>query len=78
MINFTVKGIPEALYEALKARAETNRRSINSELIVCLEEALAGRRLNPERLLARVDELRNRVAQHAAAAPYQNPRTDTG
>lgn len=36
----TLKNIPDAVYERLKASAEAHRRSLNSEAIVCLEAAL--------------------------------------
>jgi len=61
MVNFTIKGIPDDLYEALRERADQNRRSINSELLVCLEEALRGTRVSPEEMLARVDAVRERI-----------------
>jgi len=38
--NITLKNIPDAVYERLKAAAIANRRSLNSEAIVCLEAAL--------------------------------------
>ena len=44
MVNFTIKGIPDDLYAGLKGRAAQNRRSINSELLVCLEQTGADRR----------------------------------
>ena len=39
--NFTVKNIPEDVYEKLKARAERNHRSINGEIISVLAAATA-------------------------------------
>ncbi|HEX2095407.1 MAG TPA: Arc family DNA-binding protein [Longimicrobiaceae bacterium] len=44
MANLTVKNIPDELYEQLKRRAAENRRSLNSEAIVCLEQAVAEHR----------------------------------
>lgn len=40
MANLTLKGIPDDLYDQLKARAAENRRSLNSEAIVALENAV--------------------------------------
>jgi plasmid stability protein len=40
MRAITVKGIPDDLYERLKKRAGEERRSINSEILVCIERAL--------------------------------------
>ena len=61
MVTFTLKGIPAELYERLKARAAQNRRSVNSEILVCLEEVLRGQRRDPQELLAEFDEARDRL-----------------
>ena len=61
MTTFTLKGIPEELYERLKRRAAANRRSINGEMLVCLEEALRGKRVDPADMLAKVDSVRERL-----------------
>lgn len=62
MATLTVKNIPADLYERLKASAAEHRRSINSEIVVCLERALASERLDPAAQLARADALRERAA----------------
>ncbi|MBI4332068.1 MAG: Arc family DNA-binding protein [Chloroflexi bacterium] len=36
----TVKNIPNDLYERLKQSAAENRRSINSEIVVCIQRAV--------------------------------------
>jgi antitoxin FitA len=38
--SITVKNIPDDLYQRLKLRAAANHRSINSEIIVCIEQIL--------------------------------------
>ena len=65
MSTITVKNIPPDLYEQLKTRAATNRRSINSEIIVILEQALAPRRIDPDALLAQARQLRERSAAYS-------------
>ena len=40
MPAITVKNIPDDLYENLKLAAQVNHRSINSEIIACLEKEL--------------------------------------
>lgn len=40
MTTITLKNIPDSLYSNLKQAAKTNRRSINSEILVCLEKSL--------------------------------------
>ena len=38
--TLTLKNIPDEVYQRLKASAQTHRRSLNSEAIVCLESVL--------------------------------------
>ena len=64
MSTLTIKNIPPELYKRLKARAAQHRRSINSEVIVCLEQILRSTRLDVSTLLARAREVR-RYTEHA-------------
>jgi plasmid stability protein len=65
MANLTIKNIPEDLYEQLKEQAAFNRRSINSEVIVCIEKAVRGRRVSPESVLETARQLRERSQGYA-------------
>ncbi len=56
--TLTLKNIPDEVYERLKASAETHRRSLNSEAIVCLESVLAPGRMPPSERLTRARALR--------------------
>ncbi|MCO5055223.1 Arc family DNA-binding protein [Thermomonas sp.] len=56
--TLTLKNIPDAVYEQLKATAALNRRSLNSEAIVCLETVLTPGKLAPRERLARARALR--------------------
>ena len=56
--TLSLKNVPDAVYERLKAFAQANRRSLNSEAIVCLESVLARKRLAPSERLPRARELR--------------------
>jgi plasmid stability protein len=56
--SLTLKNIPDAVYERLKAAAELHRRSLNSEAIVCLESVLLPHRVVPDDRLARAREIR--------------------
>jgi antitoxin FitA len=49
MPSITVKNIPPDVYEKLKQSAKTSHRSINGEIIACIERAVQERR--------RVDEI---------------------
>ncbi len=57
--TLTLKNIPDDVYDRLKHSAEINRRSMNSEAIVCLEAALLPTRLTPGERLARARALRS-------------------
>lgn len=50
--TLTLKNIPDEVYERLKASAETHRRSVNSEAIVCLESVLLPDRMAASERLA--------------------------
>lgn len=56
--TLTLKNIPDEVYARLKASAETNRRSLNSEAIVCLESVLLPGRMAADERLARARALR--------------------
>ena len=56
--TLTLKNIPDALYESLKASAEQHRRSLNSEAIVCLESVLLSGALSVQDRLSRARQLR--------------------
>jgi plasmid stability protein len=57
MATITVKNIPDAVYGRLKAAAESNRRSINSEIIIRLERSLGSHRVPTKQLMARISQL---------------------
>lgn len=57
--TLTLKNIPDEVYERLKDSAESHRRSLNSEAIVCLETVLLPGRIAPAERLARARALRN-------------------
>jgi plasmid stability protein len=64
MATITVKNIPDELYEDLKQSAGVNRRSINREVIACIERVVRGQRSDPEVVLARARELRELTRRH--------------
>ena len=64
MPTLTIKNIPTDLYDRLKEKAALHHRSLNSEVIVCLERALRSERIEPEEILARARHLRGKTAGH--------------
>lgn len=61
MPTMTVKNIPLDLYERLKQNALAHRRSLNKEVIFCLEQALRSRRMDTDTILARIETLQERA-----------------
>ena len=61
MASLTIKNIPDNLYEHLKQAASIHHRSINSELIVCLEKALLPTKVTALDLKSAAQRLRSRV-----------------
>jgi len=61
MASLTIKSIPDDLYEQLRQSATQHRRSINSEVIVCLQRALRSTQINAEAFVARARAHRKRT-----------------
>lgn len=59
MTTYTVKNIPSDIYEKLKRSAELNRRSINSEIIFCIENTVQSQAVDSGLVLRRARKLRN-------------------
>lgn len=78
MANITIKGIPEDLYRLLKRRAAEHRRSINREILGCLEQVLGTRHLEPAELLARADAVRERLRMEPWTAADLRQAKDAG
>lgn len=61
MPTLTIKNLPDDLYRQLKTRAAANRRSLNSEILTCLEQALTLQHIDAAEArarLARADAVR--------------------
>lgn len=68
MPALTIKNIPDTLYEQLKSAADLHRRSINSEVLVCLEQALIAKKTNPNDRLRRIEQLRTSIKPNIVTA----------
>ena len=64
MATVTVKNIPDELYARLKSIAIINRRSINSEIIMCIDRAVTSRPIDPAKILEKARQLRKLSADH--------------
>lgn len=58
MATVTVKNIPDDLYELLRQSAQANRRSINSEIIVCIERQVSSHQRDVDDILRKARTLR--------------------
>jgi antitoxin FitA len=74
MTTLTLKNIPDDLYERLKQSAEENRRSINSEILVCLEKTLRPTRVSLSDVLERAQRLRGRTREQFTLAEIEAAR----
>ena len=66
--TLTLKNIPDALYGRLKEAANAHRRSLDSEVIVCLESILLPQKISVNVRLARTRQIRQTLADVAFCA----------
>ncbi|GJL54446.1 MAG: hypothetical protein NPIRA02_15780 [Nitrospirales bacterium] len=76
MATLTIKNIPEPLVRKLKNQAEVHRRSLNHEVIQCLEQAAGSVPLNPESLIARARIIRKSPTTRLTDRTLQKLRTE--
>ena len=62
MPSITVKNIPQKLYEKLKITASLNHRSLNNEMINCIESVLMPKRLSISDKLLRAKRIRTQFS----------------
>ncbi|MGM0413494.1 MAG: FitA-like ribbon-helix-helix domain-containing protein [Pseudomonadota bacterium] len=68
MASITVENLPEELYEQLKRAAKAHHRSVDGELIHCLEKSLRPRPMSVEEKLARLRRVRPAIPPDAVEA----------
>ena len=78
MPSITVKNIPAHLYERLKQSAEANRRSLNSEIIACIEQAVLSQPLDVEAFLAQARSLREKTQAYSLTDAEFNQAKQAG
>lgn len=64
MATVTLKNIPDTLYHQLKEAARIHHRSINSEIIYCMERTLSPHKINVAEHLATARQLRAKTANY--------------
>ena len=60
--SITLKNIPDHVYNSLRAAANAHHRSLNGEIIACLEQSLLPTKNNAYEHLAQARELRRALA----------------
>lgn len=72
------KNIPDDLYQLLKMRAAINRRSLNSEIIACIERSAHSRKIDSEEVLADARRIRKFTSHHQITDAEINQIKDGG
>ena len=72
MPSITVKNIPDSIYNKLKKQAEAQHRSMNSEIITCLEQSVEPKRVSPDEILRQARMIRKKVRGSLSAAEIQS------
>lgn len=67
-VTITLKNIPDAVYEQLKFAAEAHHRSLDSEVIACLETVLLPVKKTSAEHLARARLLRSQLGSQIMTA----------
>jgi len=62
MKTLTIKNIPDAIYRRLKRQAVQHHRSLNREVIACLERSTGSVPFDPSTVLAQARELRKQYS----------------
>jgi hypothetical protein len=78
MPTITLKNIPDALYEKIKEAARLQHRSLNSEIIYCIERSLNTHRIDVAEHLKVARQLRAKTAAHKLTDKQLNGAKNTG
>ena len=68
MITITIKGLSKEAHQALKQRAATHGRSLNTEAIAVLESSVCSQPVDNEALILRARQFRNSLKFKVTAA----------
>lgn len=60
-MSITLKNIPDDIYASLRSAAEAHHRSLNSEVIACLERVLMPTKITNEVHLTKARHIRNEL-----------------
>ncbi len=78
MTNLTLKNIPDDLYSQLKKAADLHHRSLNSEILYCVEQTLGARKFDISEHLAMARNLRRMTEVHPITDDELNAAKNLG
>lgn len=78
MPTITLKNIPDPLYEKLKESARINHRSLNSEIIYCVERTLNTYKIDVNEHLRIARQLRTKTAKYTLTDNQINEAKNLG
>lgn len=78
MRSLTLKNIPDDIYEQLKITASAHHRSLNSEILHCLEQSLCSHKLDAEARLNRARTIREDAAEYRVTDAEINKAKNEG
>ena len=78
MPALTLKNIPEDLYARLKESAQVHRRSLNSEILYCVERALVPYRIDVSEHILTARKVREKTADYPLTDDLLNSAKNNG
>ena len=78
MPALTIKNIPDDLYAQLKASARIHRRSLNSEILYCVERALMPYRIDVSDHILTARKIREKTADYPITDEFLNAAKNDG
>ena len=78
MPALTIKNIPDDLYDRLKEAARAHRRSLNSEILFCVERVLIPYKIDVSDHLAMARNLREKTAKYKLTDEFLDSAKNDG
>ncbi|GMR16565.1 MAG: hypothetical protein BMS9Abin31_0912 [Gammaproteobacteria bacterium] len=78
MPAITLKNIPDSLYALLKTAAKTHHRSMNSEVLYCVERTLGTHKINVPEHIKIAQDLRAKTSQYLLTDQELNDAKNEG
>lgn len=69
MVNISLRDVPDELYQQLKQMAESERRSVNQQILVLLEYSLKLRQRPSAEVWQRIEQRREAIASRVGLTP---------